>query len=102
MPQPHFIDIAALAEFLRNLKIHLVPRVTETCVVLENALEPGGAMVTPQYTVGKGQVQLWLDGLYAANGTAWEEVGSADEKSASITVKSAVRQGTVVIIRVTT
>lgn len=102
MPQPHFIDLAALAEFLRNLKTYLASGVAETCLVLENALDPGGAIATPQYIVGKGQVQLWLDGLYAANGIAWDEVGTAGEKSASITVKSTVRQGTVVIIRVTT
>ena len=59
-----------------------------------------GTFTVPSYTVGKGQILVYLDGCLSRQGDGWDEVGTAGDASTTIKFNQLIPAGMEIVVRV--
>lgn len=59
-----------------------------------------GTFTVPSYTVGKGQLLVYLDGCLSRQGDGWDEVGTAGTASTTIKFNQLIPAGMEIVVRV--
>ena len=59
-----------------------------------------GTFTVPSYTVGKGQLLVYLDGCLSRQGDGWDEVGTAGNASTAIKFNQLIPAGMEIVVRV--
>lgn len=77
--------------------------VVEEEFTLEGTLEPGDLYSVSPYTVGKGRIQIWCDGVYLYGGETgmWQEYGVDGKTSEVVYINEEIPAQSVLTVRVT-
>ena len=93
------LDKSGLAYFWTKLKAYFATNVVSSASRSAD-IAADGTFTVPSYTVGKGQLLVYLDGCLSRQGDGWDEVGTAGTASTTIKFNQLIPASMEIVVRV--